>query len=1004
MIEKKVRKYPFITILIASLFMVLQRVLTSATVIPSFSGNPDRFYLYQTIYCIFFIGLNLIPLYFGYYQKKIRKTSLVHRLSRYLLLYIVMALSSNLFFMALRGSFDIKNYWMILFPISQNYFQYAVACVLLLLALPYLVDYLDKINETLFKRGMIVATIALIGLPTLFSNDLWNFGLRGENILWLLYLVILGYTFQRFDIIKKINHPKRHLFFSLAAMIGSVFLMAQVSLAVHNDGSSATRFVVPYSIFAMYYTISLFVNLEKWQNKSQHFFVSGRLLATFLIAIQVVINWRLTTFSVATYYRDAMPHLKMMWVWAICLFTLMYLTAVLVFTIAGYYLQGTRPFIFLEQKLSFSSLAQLKAKAEKLIHWIGGKKRLLYVVGFFYLFTIGQMFLLSGNQIAVSVSNTVNAYFYILFHRQSAILLNVLVIVLFFLLLFYVTNRYWYSFIFTILADLLITISNFLKMSLREEPILPSDMTMISGMNEILNYVNPVIIVAAIIILIAFAYSAIRLERRAKKMYRIKFGWKNKLIKIGLILLFFGSLGFVNHKDSPSYLLFNFFRINRYFYNQKLGAQINGPILQFLNNVDTTVMDEPEGYSKEKIEEIMAKYNGEANQINQERQNWANNQTVIFNLSESFSDPARVPNIEVDGNPIKYILNMKKKTTSGLMLSNGYGGGTANMEWASLTSLDISNLSPTLPTPYTQLVEKQKSAPNITNLFDESVAIHPYVATLYNRIGVYQKFGFDKFYYEGATENKLKFMETIDNSPYVSDESAYKDTLEVLNGNLSTSQFIQLSTMQNHMPYEQDYYEANDYSFIGPAVIDSRKNELNTYMQGIHYTDEAVKGFIKAIDQIQKPITFVFYGDHLPSLYSGNNMATYGLEQHETDFFIYNNKYSREQNKKLANKIVSPYNFSALALEQAGIKVTPYYALITELTNQVLPSTTDPAASVSNNYNGEKVFITKNNKILAEKDLSKKQRDILRDYTLIEYDLTAGNQYSAAWAEQKVNQ
>ncbi|WP_369396229.1 hypothetical protein [Paucilactobacillus hokkaidonensis] len=61
------------------------------------------------------------------------------------------------------------------------------------------------------------------------------------------------------------------------------------------------------------------------------------------------------------------------------------------------------------------------------------------------------------------------------------------------------------------------------------------------------------------------------------------------------------------------------------------------------------------------------------------------------------------------------------------------------MEWQSLTGLSLSNLSPTLPTPYTQLVPSQKISPAFTDLFDSKIAIHPFNASLYNRINVFKK-------------------------------------------------------------------------------------------------------------------------------------------------------------------------------------------------------------------------------------------------------------------------
>ncbi len=54
--------------------------------------------------------------------------------------------------------------------------------------------------------------------------------------------------------------------------------------------------------------------------------------------------------------------------------------------------------------------------------------------------------------------------------------------------------------------------------------------------------------------------------------------------------------------------MFKLFRIDSQFYNQRRGTQINGPVIQFLSNIDVKIMEEPSGYSQENIKKIMAKY------------------------------------------------------------------------------------------------------------------------------------------------------------------------------------------------------------------------------------------------------------------------------------------------------------------------------------------------------------------------------------------------------------
>ncbi|NTQ30287.1 sulfatase-like hydrolase/transferase [Enterococcus faecium] len=662
-----------------------------------------------------------------------------------------------------------------------------------------------------------------------------------------------------------------------------------------------------------------------------------------------------------------------------------------------FYIQKIRFIHHFIEYFAFDSIEQLTQRWKKRIHWLFVHKSYFLVATFFYCFTFVQIFVLEPKE---GWKETIQVALKIFTQRQAPMILTIIIIMGFFFLLLLISNRFWYAFTATLIINLLLTISTVIKMEMREEPVFPSDLKMLTGLSELLSMVSPILLIVGGLILLLLLITSIIVQRRLQKQYSLKIHWKRRFISIAVLLVCFSGVFFINHKNSPSFLLFNLFKVNKTFFKLQGAVKENGTVIQFLNNIDIKIMEEPADYSKEKINEIMKKYNTKAVEINQTRNDWLNNQTIVLNLSESFSDPARVPNLTVPTDPIPYIKSIITEGTGGLMLSVGYGGGTANMEWEGLTGLSISNLSASLVTPYTQLVERQKISPNITDLFDEKIAIHPFTATLYRRKQVFDKFGFDRFYYLDSP-NKLTYTDKIEQSPRISDDSAYKETLKALQSNTETSQFIQLSTMQNHMPYD-DYYSELNYTAEGTAVIPNRRKELQTYMQGLHYTDTAVKKFIQEIDKIDKPITFVFYGDHLPAIYSGNDSKKYGLEQHQTDYFIYSNKYSREQATTLNKEVVAPNNFGAMALEHANIKVTPYYALLTEVSNHLPALTIDPTESLSNRFNGKQVFVTEDSQIIQEKNLTEKQKEILEDYRLIQYDLVAGNQYSATWATQKI--
>ena len=163
---------------------------------------------------------------------------------------------------------------------------------------------------------------------------------------------------------------------------------------------------------------------------------------------------------------------------------------------------------------------------------------------------------------------------------------------------------------------------------------------------------------------------------------------------------------------------------------------------------------------------------------------------------------------------------------------------------------------------------------------------------------------------------------------------------------------------------------------------------MATYIKGTQYTDQAVKKFIGQIDKIKKPITIVFYGDHYPSILSQNYASRYPVQMHSTRYFIYSNKYAREHGakSKLTHKTnyVNTSDFTAMMLEQTNSKVTPYQALLTEVHKKL------PAITI--NFNGDQGFqlVDQKGHFVDPKKLTSEQQAILKDYEMVQYDMTAG--------------
>ena len=94
----------------------------------------------------------------------------------------------------------------------------------------------------------------------------------------------------------------------------------------------------------------------------------------------------------------------------------------------------------------------------------------------------------------------------------------------------------------------------------------------------------------------------------------------------------------------------------------------------WFNQMATEVVPVPEGYSKTRINNIEEKYASIASELNKIRNTNIQDNTIIYILSESFSDPSRIDTVKLNKDVIPNIRSIKNNTTSGLMQSDGYGG------------------------------------------------------------------------------------------------------------------------------------------------------------------------------------------------------------------------------------------------------------------------------------------------------------------------------------------
>ena len=590
--------------------------------------------------------------------------------------------------------------------------------------------------------------------------------------------------------------------------------------------------------------------------------------------------------------------------------------------------------------------------------------------------------------------------------------LNVILVALPYLMLLMLLNRFWASSIVMLAAGIIVAVIEHFKIEIRYEAILPADLGFLgSNTGNMLTFAPAG---AHVTILIALAVFAVLLvpvlalryvDGRKGRMIQTddrRLNLTSRLILLLLPILLFAL--YCMHVSTTDSLANRFSRAlgdTPSMWDSVYDAQRNGPLVAFTRQLDPKIMDKPDDYSEETMKKVAARYQKEAETINASRTNNLTDSTVVYVLSESFSDPSRVPGLATNKDSMPNIRKIKAGTTSGLMLSSGYGGGTANLEYMGLSGLSMANFDSSLSSPYQQLVPSQHWTPTINQMWGapaNSLGYHPYESSMYSRATNYKKFGFSHFYTLTGPD-VIKYQDKIDESPYVSDKSSYDSALEGIKSG-KTNKFIQIITMQNHMPYHE-WYENNDYtaeSTTGTPLGDDEQQSIETYQKGVEITDQATQEFLNELDALDKPVTVVFYGDHLPGIYSSaSEDDNNSLALHLTDYFIWSNKVSGSQGNKASDAAYSSPNFFvAQAADHMNAKVSPYLAFLTEMHSKIAamePPMVNKIQGWDRIPEGQNIYLDQNGNPMSTDDFDKETKQLLADYKLIQYDITAGKNY-----------
>ncbi len=348
-----------------------------------------------------------------------------------------------------------------------------------------------------------------------------------------------------------------------------------------------------------------------------------------------------------------------------------------------------------------------------------------------------------------------------------------------------------------------------------------------------------------------------------------------------------------------------------------------GTAFGFVANIEAMNTDKPEGYSAEKVKDILSSVEdtfAESVLTTNEKPD------IIVIMNEAFSDLSLLGDYKTNMDYLPYIRSLREDTIKGVLYTSVFGGATSDTEYEFLTGNSMAVMPPN-SVPYQQFVTEDTDslARTLRSQGYYNIAIHPYKPTGYKRDLVYPLLGFDEF----LSENDFINPETI--RGYISDRESYAKIIEKyeLNKDKGPLFFFNV-TMQNHGGYssaqifsDEDTVRLTDYP--GFAYVDQ-------YLSLLRESDKAFETLVAYFKKQDRPVIILLFGDHQPIAYSGlyDIMSPEMKSEHikyKVPFVIWAN-YDIEEADIRA---MSANYLSSYLLKLAGLKSTAYNRYLMEL-------------------------------------------------------------------------
>ena len=373
------------------------------------------------------------------------------------------------------------------------------------------------------------------------------------------------------------------------------------------------------------------------------------------------------------------------------------------------------------------------------------------------------------------------------------------------------------------------------------------------------------------------------------------------------------------------------------------------------------------------------------------------NPNIIVIMNEAFSDLAVLGDFNTSEDYMPNFRALMEDYTSGHLLVSVKGGNTANTEFEFLSG-DTMAFLPEGCVVFQQYINDEipTIASYLKGLGYETIGMHPYQGSGWERDRVYPLMGFDQFLDQSAVSGADRLRN------YVSDKGAFDKVIELFeNKEEGKSQFQFLVTMQNHSGYSpkdtdngfREEVMLTDAPVQTPAVVAAER-----YLTLIKYSDRAFGELIDYFENnVTEPTMIVMFGDHEPNDYvteviddlvgnasfvtaSDNSGAADGTEEsledvekhYQVPFVIWNNF---DVPKDESIDLTSVNYLSTMLMDEGNLPLSPFQSYMLNQQKQI------PALAAGAYIDTDGVYHS-----WSGRDKDEANGSLINDYNILEYN------------------